>query len=250
MEFLRFLALVAAWGFMWRWVVKNRGSWNLFYGNIVGAAGGLVVGIVVLSITLSLFPGKHKPKATQPDATVAQEAAPDAPTAQLLPEAEPVVVQPSAPVSDNLPAYIASEPQNEPSPPESALLPNYSKRLTDSLSEKKVADTVGKNFAALRQAIGNDPNADKSPIANVMCTPFIHSAMRFPASAIITAQQKTNSKRFKDQTYTITNTVTARNMLGDDVTYRFDCSVQELPGKDSGYADWRLLDLKLQKVGS
>ena len=47
MEFLSFLAFVAAWGLMWRWVVKNRGSWNLFYGNIVGAAGGFIVGMVV-----------------------------------------------------------------------------------------------------------------------------------------------------------------------------------------------------------
>ncbi len=30
---------------------KNRGSWNLlFYSNIVGAAGGFIVGLVVLSI--------------------------------------------------------------------------------------------------------------------------------------------------------------------------------------------------------
>ncbi len=55
MEFLRFLAFVAVWGFMWRWVVKNRGSWNIFYGNIVGAAGGFIVGLVMLSITFRCF---------------------------------------------------------------------------------------------------------------------------------------------------------------------------------------------------
>lgn len=251
MEFLRFLALVAAWGFMWRWVVKNRGSWNLVYGNIVGAAGGFVVGIVVLSITLSLFPGENKPKAKSPDAPVVQETVPAKPTAELLPEAEPVVaVQAPAPVSDNLPAYIASEPQNEPSPPESALLPNFSKRLPASTLEKDFEDNVGHDFATLRRLAGSNPNADKSLMAFMICEPLIKSAMRFSASTVFSSARNASSQRFKDQTYTITNTASARNMVGDDVSYRFDCSVQQVDGNDVGKAAWRLLDLKLKKTDS
>ncbi|PCR93136.1 hypothetical protein CP336_27740 [Pseudomonas fluorescens] len=256
MDFLCFLAFVAAWGFMWRWVVKNRGSWNLFLGNLIGAVGGFIVGVVVLSIFLSLFPSANKSK-DKPAPEIAKEAAATKPG--LMPEQEsaatqapiaPVPVPAPAPVSDNLASYVASEPQNEPSPPESALMPYYSKRMATSVSEKKIEDTAGKNFVTLRQMMGKDPNADKSVLASVMCTPFIQSAMRFPMAAVITPQEKTSSKRFKDQTYTISNTVTARNMLGDDVRYRFDCSIQQLPANDSGYAEWRLLDLKLQKAGS
>ena len=258
MDFLCFLAFVAAWGFMWRWVVKNRGSWNLFLGNLIGAVGGFIVGVVVLSIFLSLFPSANKSK-DKPAPEIAKEAAATKPG--LMPEQEsaatqaPIAPVPApapapAPVSDNLASYVASEPQNEPSPPESALMPYYSKRMATSVSEKKIEDTAGKNFVTLRQMMGKDPNADKSVLASVMCTPFIQSAMRFPMAAIITPQEKTSSKRFKDQTYTISNTVTARNMLGDDVRYRFDCSIQQLPANDSGYAEWRLLDLKLQKAGS
>lgn len=254
MDFLCFLAFVAAWGFMWRWVVKNRGSWNLFLGNLIGAVGGFIVGVVVLSIFLSLFPSANKPK-DKPAPEIVKEAATTKPG--LMPEQEsaatkvPVAPTPApAPVSNNLATYVADEPQNEPSPPESALMPYYSKRMATSVSEKKLEDTVGKNFVTLRQMMGNDPNADKSVLAAVMCTPFIQRAMRFPMAAVITPQDKTSSKRFKDQTYTISNTVTARNMLGDDVRYRFDCSIQQLPANDSGYAEWRLLGLKLQKPGS
>ncbi|MGY2443314.1 hypothetical protein [Pseudomonas sp. SDO52101_S400] len=256
MDFLCFLAFFAAWGFMWRWVVKNRGSWNLFLGNLIGAVGGFIVGVVVLSIFLSLFPSANKPK-DKPAPEIAKEATATKPG--LMPEQEsPSTQAPTAPVptpepasiSDHLATYVPSEPQNEPSPPESALIPYYSKRMATSVSEKKVEDTAGKNFVTLRQMMGKDPNADRSVLASVMCTPFIQSAMRFPMAAVITPQEKISSKRFKDQTYTISNTVTARNMLGDDVRYRFDCSIQQLPANDSGYAEWRLLDLKLQKAGS
>jgi len=56
MEFLRFLIFAAAWGFMWRWVVLNRGNWSVVFGNLAGAFSGFIVGLVVLSITLSLVP--------------------------------------------------------------------------------------------------------------------------------------------------------------------------------------------------
>lgn len=108
MEFLRFLAIVAVWGFMWRWVVKNRGSWNIFYGNIVGAAGGFIVAMVVLSITLSLFPSSHDYEAAQAENTQVIE-----PTS-LLPEAE--AVTPAAELKD-APAFAAIEPDDKPSPP-------------------------------------------------------------------------------------------------------------------------------------
>lgn len=41
---------------MWRWVVLNRGSWGLLFGNMAGAVSGFIVGLVLLSITLSLVP--------------------------------------------------------------------------------------------------------------------------------------------------------------------------------------------------
>jgi hypothetical protein len=246
MEFLRFLAFVAAWGFMWRWVVKNRGSWNIFYGNLVGAAGGFIVAMVVLSITLSLFPSAL----TQTQSSETQRAA-----AALMPELErsmqPTPVIASTPAeSDNLATYVASEPQNEPSPPESALLPNYSKRLPTSLLEKDFKDNAHNDFTVSRRLAGTHPNADKSMMAFMICDPFIKSAMRFSASTAIASAKSASSQRFKDQTYTISSTVSARNMLGDDVSYGFDCSVQQVDGKDTDKAAWRLLDLKLKKIES
>ncbi|MHB2249664.1 hypothetical protein ACX64O_22705 [Pseudomonas fitomaticsae] len=247
MEFLRFLAFVATWGFMWRWVVKNRGSWNLFYGNLVGAAGGFIVGVVVLSITLSLLPSADKPR-KQIEETAAQAVAPAVAKPETL--KPPVIVQKPAPAPDKLPTFTAGQPQNEPSPPESALLPNYRNRVTESISEKTQQDKYDEAFALIRAQVGNDPGADQSPIASVMCIPFVRQAMRFPASAFLVENAPESAQRFKDQIYTISNTITARNMLGDDISYRFDCSLQRIAGTDAGFAAWKLLDLKLQKSGS
>ncbi|CEL31323.1 hypothetical protein AB4P97_18100 [Pseudomonas sp. A1230] len=242
MEFLRFLAFFAAWGFMWRWVVKNRGSWNIFYGNIVGAAGGFIVAMVVLSITLSLFPSSHDYETVQ-----TQEAEPTS----LLPEAESVT--PPAALKD-APVFAAIEPDDKPSPADSALLPNYASRAPKSMAVQTVLDQSDdqgrKALAALSKKFRSDAQADKSMLAYVMCSPFVTGTLRFPASARFADSKSLVSHRFKDQVYTFSNTVIARNMTGDDVTYRFDCSVQEQPRVDATPAEWRLLGLKLQKADS
>ena len=242
MEFLRFLAFVAAWGFMWRWVVKNRGSWNIFYGNIVGAAGGFIVAMVVLSITLSLFPSSPDYETVQ-----TQEAEPTS----LLPEAESVT--PPAALND-APVFAAIEPDDKPSPADSALLPNYASRAPKSMAVQTVLDQSDdqgrKALAALSKKFRSDAQADKSMLAYVMCSPFVTGTLRFPASARFADSKSLVSHRFKDQVYTFSNTVIARNMTGDDVTYRFDCSVQEQPRVDATPAEWRLLGLKLQKADS
>lgn len=242
MEFLRFLAFVAAWGFMWRWVVKNRGSWNIFYGNIVGAAGGFIVAMVVLSITLSLFPSSPDYETVQ-----TQEAEPTS----LLPEAESVT-PPAA--LNNAPVFAAIEPDDKPSPADSALLPNYASRAPKSMAVQTVLDQSDdqgrKALAALSKKFRSDALADKSMLAYVMCSPFVTGTLRFPASARFADSKSLVSHRFKDQVYTFSNTVIARNMNGDDVTYRFDCSLQELPRVDATPPEWRLLGLKLQKADS
>ncbi|MBP5955182.1 hypothetical protein ICA16_05860 [Pseudomonas anatoliensis] len=242
MEFLRFLAFVAAWGFMWRWVVKNRGSWNIFYGNIVGAAGGFIVAMVVLSITLSLFPSSQDYETVQ-----TQEAEPTS----LLPEAESVT--PPAALKD-APVFAAIEPDDKPSPADSALLPNYASRAPKSMAVQTVLDQSDdegrKALAALSKKFRSDAQADKSMLAYVMCSPYVTGTLRFPASARFADSKTLVSHRFKDQVYTFSNTVIARNMTGDDVTYRFDCSLQELPRVDATPPEWRLLGLKLQKADS
>ncbi len=242
MEFLRFLAFVAAWGFMWRWVVRNRGSWNIFYGNIVGAAGGFIVAMVVLSITLSLFPSSPDYETVQ-----TQEAEPTS----LLPEAESVT--PPAALND-APVFAAIEPDDKPSPADSALLPNYASRAPKSMAVQTVLDQSDdqgrKALAALSKKFRSDALADKSMLAYVMCSPFVTGTLRFPASARFADSKSLVSHRFKDQVYTFSNTVIARNMNGDDVTYRFDCSLQELPRVDATPPEWRLLGLKLQKADS
>lgn len=242
MEFLRFLAFVAAWGFMWRWVVKNRGSWNIFYGNIVGAAGGFIVAMVVLSITLSLFPSSPDYETVQ-----TQEAEPTS----LLPEAESVT--PPAALND-APVFAAIEPDDKPSPADSALLPNYASRAPKSMAVQTVLDQSDdqgrKALAALSKKFRSDAQADKSMLAYIMCSPFVTGTLRFPASARFADSKSLVSHRFKDQVYTFSNTVIARNMNGDDVTYRFDCSLQELPRVDATPPEWRLLGLKLQKADS
>jgi len=243
MEFLSFLAFVAAWGFMWRWVVKNRGSWNLFYGNIVGAAGGFIVGMVVLSILLSIFPSAHKSAKAPIEDVITQSDV----TTSLLPEAES---DSTSAVLENAPGFAAIEPDNQPSPPDSALLPNYASRAPKSISEKTVLDQSDaqgrKALTALRDKLGQNADSDESMLAYVMCGTLVTSTLRFPASARFADSSAIVTKRFKDQVYTLSNKVTARNMNGDDVTYSFDCSVQEQPAS----AEWRLLNLKLQKVGS
>ncbi|UQS15047.1 hypothetical protein [Pseudomonas sp. HS6] len=247
MEFLRFLAFVAAWGFMWRWVVKNRGSWNLFYGNMVGGAGGFIVAMVVLSITLSLFPSAHQYEAAQTGNVVAQDTEPTS----LLPEAESVA-NPAA--LKDAPVFAAIEPDDNPSPPDSALLPNYASRAPKTMSVQTVLDQSDdqgrKALTALSKKLRSDAQGDKSLLAYVMCSPFVTSTLRFPASARFADSKSIAPQRFKDQIYTFSNTITARNMNGDDVTYRFNCSVQEQPRVDATPAEWRLLALKLQKTDS
>lgn len=243
MEFLSFLAFIAAWGFMWRWVVKNRGSWNLFYGNVVGAAGGFIVGMVVLSIFLSLFPSAHKYDRAPAEEVITQSDV----TTSLLPEAES---DSTSTTLENAPGFAAIEPDNQPSPPDSALLPNYASRAPKSMSEQAVLDQSDaqgrKAFKALRDKLGKNADSDKSMLAYVMCSPLVTSTLRFPASARFADSSAIVTQRFKDQVYTLSNKITARNMNGDDVTYRFDCSVQEQPAS----AEWRLLALKLQKTDS
>ncbi|WP_434709580.1 hypothetical protein J3P75_05645 [Pseudomonas sp. R1-1] len=245
MEFLRFLAFVAVWGLMWRWVVKNRGSWNIFYSNIVGAAGGFIVGLVVLSITLSLFPSAYKDE--QPESVVAQNVEPTS----VLPEAE--AVTPATELKD-APAFAAIEPDETPSPADSALLPNYASRAPKTMAVQTVlnqSDYEGRMaLAALNKKLRSDEQADKSMIAYVMCSPFVTSTLRYPASARFADSKALVSHRFKNQVYTFSNSVTARNMNGDDVTYRFDCSVQEQPRVDATAGEWRLLALKVQKAAS
>lgn len=247
MEFLRFLAFFAAWGFMWRWVVKNRGSWNVFYSNIVGAAGGFIVAMVVLSITLSLFPSALTNEAAQTENPVAQEVEPTS----LLPESE-MVATPAA--LKDAPVFAAIEPDDKPSPADSALLPNYASRAPKSMALQTVldqSDNQGREaLAALSKKFRSDAQADKSMLAYVMCSPFVTGTLRYPASARFADSKTLVSHRFKDQVYTFSNTVIARNMTGDDVTYRFDCSVQEQPRVDATPAEWRLLGLKLQKADS
>ncbi|MGP6431410.1 hypothetical protein [Pseudomonas paraglycinae] len=244
MEFLRFLAFVAAWGFMWRWVVKNRGSWNLFYANLVGVAGGFIVSMVVLAITFSLFPSAHRYDAAQTENVEAE------PTS-LLPEAEAVA---SPATLKDAPVFAAIESDNKPSPADSALLPNYAIRAPKTMSVQTVIDQSDnegrKALTALSKKLRADAQGDKSMLAYVMCSPFVTSTLRFPASARFADSKSLTPQRFKDQVYTFSNTVTARNMNGDDVTYRFDCSVQEQPRVDATPAEWRLLALKLEKTGS
>ena len=244
MEFLRFLAFVAAWGFMWRWVVKNRGSWNIFYGNIVGAAGGFIVGLVMLSITFSLFPSSFDHEAQAQNTPVVESTS-------VLPEAE--AVTPATELKD-APAFAAIEPDETPSPADSALLPNYANRAPKTMAVQTVlnqSDYEGRMaLAALNKKLRDDEQADKSMIAYVMCSPFVTSTLRYPASARFADSKALVSHRFKNQVYTFSNSVTARNMNGDDVTYRFDCSVQEQPRVDATAGEWRLLALKVQKAAS
>ncbi|EJN25121.1 hypothetical protein [Pseudomonas sp. GM80] len=262
MAFLCLLAFLATWGLMWRWVVKNRGNWNLFFGNVLGAGAGFIVGVVVFSISLALFTPELKTAKKQVQETVTQEVAPAAPKPEPVPAPAPVAVAPPAPAPipapapapapalDNFPAFVAGKPQNEPSPPESALLPNYSSRLTSTVFEKPITDALGQDFVALRKMLGKDPEADKSMMAAVMCAPFLHSAMRFPATTVVAPQITNKNQRFKDQIYTISNNVSARNMLGDDVSYRYTCTVQPVAGSTAENTEWRLLDLKLKKAES
>lgn len=250
MEFLYFLLFLLVWGLMWRWVMKNRGSWNLFFGTFAGVLAGFIVALVVLSITLALFPlaPRSPVEPTQSDEAEISSSSP-APVTQTVSRLMPVIAS-TPDTSDNLVDYVASAPQNEPSPPESALLPNYSERLPSSLLERDFKDIMGNDFVVSRRLAGSNANADRSLMAFMMCDPFIKRAMRFAAATSIAGAESASSHRFKDQTYSINGTLTARNMLGDDVRYAYDCSVQQVDGNNPDKAAWRMLGLKLKKVDS
>ncbi|EZP31278.1 hypothetical protein [Pseudomonas sp. RIT288] len=50
-----------AWAGMWVWVVRNRSGWNLLLANLLGAASGLMVGLVVWQLYIGLFGSSSPP---------------------------------------------------------------------------------------------------------------------------------------------------------------------------------------------
>ncbi|RON42934.1 hypothetical protein [Pseudomonas frederiksbergensis] len=235
MEFLRFLVFAIVWGFMWHWVVKNRGSWGLLFGNIAGAVSGFMVGAVMLSITLSIFPSKPKPE-------------------QAVPAAAEVSTPAKQVAADNLPefVFIPTEAKSEDSPPESALLPYNKSMLPNTLSEKMIRDLLPENgrsmLDAMQQKIGDKPDADKTVLALTLCQVFISGKLRFPQSGHLANSPGATSQRYKDQTYTIHGQLTADNNVGQSVPYKFECSLQYLATEDGDYARWHLLDLKVAET--
>ncbi|WPX18978.1 hypothetical protein RHM58_02375 [Pseudomonas sp. 10S4] len=236
MEFLRFLVFAIVWGFMWRWVVKNRGSWPVAFGHIAGAVSGFMVGAVVLSITLSIFPSKPKPEQAVSAATEVST-----PAKQVA----------AAATADNLPAFVyaPTEAKSEDSPPESALLPFNKSSLPKTLSEKMIRDLLPENgrslLDAMQQKIGDKADADKSLLALTLCQVFISGKLRYPQSGHLSDSPGAISQRFKDQTYTVHGRLTADNNVGKTVPYKFECSLQYLANEDGDYARWHLLDLKV-----
>ncbi|AWA41306.1 MULTISPECIES: hypothetical protein [Pseudomonas] len=50
-----------AWAAMWVWVVRQRGAWNLILANVLGAASGMMVGVVVSEFYIRLFGADRPP---------------------------------------------------------------------------------------------------------------------------------------------------------------------------------------------
>ncbi|WP_236181222.1 MULTISPECIES: hypothetical protein [Pseudomonas] len=50
-----------AWAGMWVWVVRHRGAWNLLLANVLGAASGMVVGVVISELCIGLFGSSRPP---------------------------------------------------------------------------------------------------------------------------------------------------------------------------------------------
>ena len=44
------LLFFIAWAGRWVWVVRTRSGWNLLLANLLGAASGLMVGLVVIGL--------------------------------------------------------------------------------------------------------------------------------------------------------------------------------------------------------
>lgn len=257
MDFLRLLVFFAAWGLMWRWVVKSRGSWNLFFGNLVGVAGGFIVAMVLLAITFSLFPDKTPARPIEADAQTSQQSSPVTDTQVSAPE-EPAAVAvkpilPPAPVATPAPVtaaeVVAAAPTDaarKTEPPESALLPDYRARSQKTLSENLIVkdfnDTDRAVIDAKRQAAGTGADADRSNMAVVMCIPPLQEALRFPSTERVIGPPF-KATRQHDQIYNVTAVISADNMLAATVAYRYSCSVQAVPG--AGDTEWKLVDLNL-----
>ena len=64
------LFVFGVWAGVWRWVVKCRGTWNLIFANLAGAAAGFIVSTVVLIIHNGFFP-VEKPDTTAAPVTQA-----------------------------------------------------------------------------------------------------------------------------------------------------------------------------------
>jgi hypothetical protein len=257
MDFLHLVVFVATWGFMWRWVVKNRGNWNLFFGNIVGVAGGVIVAMVVLSISLSLFPDKKSAETVETTAQTSQQLMPSAET-QVIAPAEPAVavaeaVSPPAPAQAAVATAASAAPNattQKSEPPESALLPDYRGRSRKTLSENLIVNDFNETDRAVinakRQAAGDGADADRSYMAVVMCIPALQHALRFPSTERVIGPAFKASRQ-NDQIYKVTAVISADNMLAATVVYNYSCSMQAVAGA-GGDTQWNLVDLSLTQT--
>lgn len=51
-----------AWAAMWVWVVRHRGAWNLIVANALGAASGMMVGLVFSELYIGLLGSSRPPR--------------------------------------------------------------------------------------------------------------------------------------------------------------------------------------------
>ncbi len=120
--------------------------------------------------------------------------------------------------------------QRTPSPPDSALLPNYASRAPTSSQEKTVLDQSDeqgrKALTALSKKLAGMTLTRQSMLAYVMCSPLVTSTFCASASGAFADNKAITTQRFKNQVYTFSNSVTARNMNGDDAPAFRLCSVQ------------------------
>jgi hypothetical protein len=233
MDTLWVLMFFVVWAGMWYWVVKNRGSWPLWFGHIAGIAAGFIVAFVIYMIVRGLTSGEPTAPAS-------------APTANSVKPPEPK----STDTANNgeLLGFVAHAPASHSSGPDSPLLPSDSERYP-RLSTPLLASTLESGwkgeYAKLRSG-ADMAKGNNGPLANLICRSVAKTTLRFPESAIFDDLEYYRYDSFKAQTYSVVNRISGQNMQGTQVNLGFDCAVQFVSGNGLNNDQWRLLELNMR----
>lgn len=223
METSLIVMFLVVWAGVWVWVVKNRGTWPVFFGHFAGVIAGFIVAAVVYVTVNGLLSEKSTPATSS-------------------------VAQPQIANESQLRSFVPRAPVSRASAPTSPLLPTDSPRyprLSTPLLSASLDPQWRSQYAQWR-ASADMVNGVNGSLAGLICRSAAKSTLRIPDSAAFDEIEDFRFDRYKSQTYLLTSRIRGENMEGSMVSLGYDCAVQFVSGNGIKDDQWRLLELTMQ----